>query len=71
MDYSDRADGGAGRAAGLVRRGNRDLQAERMAWYPMDRARLVGLVASVFTAFAETWILFSEIVDEQHCNFRN
>jgi hypothetical protein len=34
-----------------------------MAGYPMDRARLVGLVTSVFTEFSETWIYFSEIVD--------
>ena len=71
MDYSGRTDGVAGGAADLVRRGNRDLQAERVAWYPVDRARLVGLVTSVFTEFSETWILFSEIVDEQHCDFRN
>ena len=63
MDYFDWANGVAGGPAELVRGRNRDLQAERMAWYPMDRARLVGLVTSVFTEFSETWILFSEIVD--------
>ena len=56
MDYFDWANGVAGGPAELVRGRNRDLQAERMAWYPMDRARLVGLVTSVFTGFSETWI---------------
>ena len=56
MDYFGRADGSAGGPAGVVRRGNRDLQAERLAWCPVDRARLVGLVTSVFTEFSETWI---------------
>lgn len=63
MDCVERADGVAGRAVGLVRGGNRAVQTERMAWYPVDRARLVGLVTSVFAEFSETWILLSEIVD--------
>ena len=63
MDYFGRIDGVAGGTTELVRRGNCDLQAERMARYPMGRARLVGLVTSDFTEFLETWIYFSEIVD--------
>ena len=70
MDCVERADGGADGPAELVRRGNRAVQAERLAWYPMDRARLVGLVTSVFTGFSKTWILFSEIVDNRACNYR-
>ena len=71
MDHFERIDGVAGGTTELVRRGNCAVQTERLARYPVDRARLVGLVTSVFTGFSKTWILFSEIVDRQHCNFRN
>ena len=61
MDRVDRAYGVAGRAVDLVRRGNRDLQTERMAWYPMDRARLVGLVTSENTGFRKLGFYFQKL----------